>query len=54
MLEDFKIESVGTSSPSTKGKFIVSAMYLATVLFPQPAGPVMSQIWRIFCGWVED
>jgi hypothetical protein len=34
----------GTSSPSIKGRFMALAMNCATVLFPQPAGPVISQI----------
>lgn len=39
-----------TSSPSMKGNCRASARYLATVLLPQPAGPVTSHMWWPFAG----
>lgn len=35
-----------TSSPSIYGKLSLLARNWATVDFPQPAGPMMSQMWR--------
>jgi hypothetical protein len=36
------------------GRFMVLAMNWATVLLPQPAGPVMSQMWWcVVSGWLD-
>jgi hypothetical protein len=46
--------AVSTSSPSMYGRFMVLAMNWATVLLPQPAGPVMSQMWWcVVSGWLD-
>lgn len=44
---------VVTSSPSMNGRFMVLAMNCATVLLPEPAGPVMSHMWCLVSGLFE-
>ena len=43
----FGLRAEATSSPSIIGKHVTCARYLARVVFPQPAGPMITKMYFV-------